>query len=91
LSSTFMDYLLPTSEEVPDIEVGHEITPSPATLLGTKGVGEGGAVGVSGCLLNAIQDALRPLEVDRVRETPLTTERVWQLIQDAKAKRRANV
>ncbi len=57
LATTFMDYLLPTACEVPDIEYGHVETPS-NTAGGFKGMGEGGAIGAPPCIFNAVADAL---------------------------------
>ena len=62
VSTTFMDYLLPTATEVPVIEVGHVETPSPGPG-GYKGVGEGGAIGSAPAVVNAVADALAPLGV----------------------------
>ena len=62
LSTTFMDYLLPTASDVPPIEYGHIETPSPGPG-GHKGVGEGGAIGAPPAVVNAINDALSPLGV----------------------------
>jgi carbon-monoxide dehydrogenase large subunit len=61
LASTMMDYMLPSSAEIPDVRVLHMETPSPYTEFGVKGIGEGGAVGPPAAILSAINDALRPL------------------------------
>jgi carbon-monoxide dehydrogenase large subunit len=82
LSTSFMDYLLPTATDVPDIEVEHTETPSPANIRGIKGMGEGGAIAPPAAVGNAIEDALRPFGV-KVAATPLSPAAVWQLIQDA--------
>jgi carbon-monoxide dehydrogenase large subunit len=58
LSGSFMDYLLPTAGEVPSITVEHLVTPSTVHELGTKGIGEGGTIGATAALANAIADAL---------------------------------
>jgi carbon-monoxide dehydrogenase large subunit len=79
LTSTFMDYLIPSTMEVPNIVVTHQVTPSPFTPLGTKGCGEGGAEGVSAAIASAIEDALDPFGVS-VKETPFTPSRIWELI-----------
>jgi carbon-monoxide dehydrogenase large subunit len=79
LTSTFMDYLIPTTMEVPNIVVGHQVTESPFTPLGTKGCGVGGAEGVSAVLASAIEDALSPFHV-KIRETPFTSDRIWNLL-----------
>jgi aerobic carbon-monoxide dehydrogenase large subunit len=62
LSATFVDYLLPTATEVPPIEFGHIEIPGPG-IGGYKGVGEGGAIGSTPAVINAINDALAPLGV----------------------------
>jgi carbon-monoxide dehydrogenase large subunit len=79
LSGSFMDYLIPTSVEMPPIDMIHLEYPSPRNPLGVKGVGEGGAISPPAAIANAVEDALRPFGVC-IRETPLTPERVLQLI-----------
>jgi carbon-monoxide dehydrogenase large subunit len=79
LSQTMMEYLLPSTEDVPHIEVIHLSTPSPFTESGIKGVGEGGAVGPMAALGNAVTDALAPFGVS-VRALPLTPDRVLALV-----------
>jgi len=83
LSGSFMDFLLPTAAEVPEIEISHLETPSPLNPLGIKGVGEAGAIPVPALLAEAIDDALAPLRV-RVREMPLSPERILELIETAR-------
>lgn len=85
LTSTFMDYLLPSVKEVPEIVLDHIVTPNPFTPLGAKGAGETGMLGPPPALCNAVEDALSPLGV-KVRETPLTPERVLALIEGARGK-----
>jgi len=76
MSASFMDYLLPTSEEVPDLEVLiTEDAPSPLNPLGVKGAGEGGTAGVGAAIANAVSDALGS-EVTRL---PLSPQRVVEL------------
>lgn len=76
LSASFMDYLLPTSEDVPDLEVLiTEDAPSPLNPLGVKGAGEGGTAAVGAAIANAVSDALG-CEVTRL---PLTPQRVVEL------------
>ncbi len=79
LNSTFMDYLLPTVNDMPLIETDPMVTPSPFTPLGAKGGGETGTLGPPAALGNAIEDALTPLRV-KVRERPYSSDRLWQLI-----------
>ena len=84
LSSTFMDYRLPCVEEVPELVLEHIVTPNPFTPLGAKGAGETGMLGPPPALCNAVEDALSPLGV-KIRETPLTPDRILDLIEKAKA------
>jgi carbon-monoxide dehydrogenase large subunit len=60
---------------VPDIRVLHMQTPSPYTEFGMKGLGEGGAVGPPAAIVSAVNDALRPLNVE-IYDLPLTPERI---------------
>lgn len=82
----FWDYLIPQAADVPAIEIGHWVSPSPNTPLGTKGMGEGGPVGVPPAVVAALEDALAPLGV-RVSDLPLTPERVLGLIDAARGRR----
>ncbi|MEN3281816.1 MAG: aerobic carbon-monoxide dehydrogenase large subunit [Solirubrobacteraceae bacterium] len=82
LTRTLTDYQLPNHASVPDIDVFHVETPSPITPLGTKGVGEGGHIGIGAVLVAAVEDALRPLGV-KVLSTPLTPSRVRAMIAGA--------
>jgi carbon-monoxide dehydrogenase large subunit len=70
LSTTFVDYLLPTATEVPEIEYGHVETLGPMPG-GYKGVGEGGAIGAPPAVVNAVNDALAPFDVS-ITQLPLT-------------------
>jgi aerobic carbon-monoxide dehydrogenase large subunit len=74
LAATFLDYLLPTAGDVPDIEYHHIETPA-ATLGGYKGVGEGGAIGAPPAVFNAVADALAQVGA-RITDQPLTPLRV---------------
>jgi CO/xanthine dehydrogenase Mo-binding subunit len=86
LSGSFMDYLLPSVAEVPEVEVMlTEDSPSPLNPLGVKGAGEGGTVAVGATLANAVCDAFDGL-VD-IRQLPLTPELVLKLAHDAKKAR----
>jgi aerobic carbon-monoxide dehydrogenase large subunit len=77
LTGTFMDYLLPTSMEVPGITSGHTVTTSPLNPLGIKGAGEAGAIPVGPLFAQAIEDALgHPFEI---LEIPLSPNRLWEL------------
>jgi len=78
LSTTFMDYLLPTATEIPDIEYVHLETPSPGPG-GYKGVGEGGAIGAPPAVVNAVADALSPFGVTITR-LPLGPSQILELL-----------
>ena len=84
LTGSMQDYALPKAHMVPDIETLSSETPSPHNPLGVKGIGETGTIASTVTIYNAVIDALRPLGVTRL-EMPLTPERVWQAIQDAKS------
>ena len=79
LTTTFMDYLVPTIAEVPVIEHGHVETPGPGPG-GYKGVGEGGAIGAPPAVINAVADALAPFGV-AITRLPLTPAAILELIQ----------
>jgi carbon-monoxide dehydrogenase large subunit len=80
LSATLVEYLLPTAQTTPSIEVHHLQTPSPYTIGGFKGMGEGGAIAPLPALANAVSDALAPLGVS-VDALPLSPDRVRALIE----------
>jgi len=80
----FRDYLVPTPADVPSIEVLHMASPSPFTPLGTKGMGEGGAIGAPAAVVNAVEDALSPLGVT-ISETPVSPDRLLRLIKAARS------
>jgi 2-furoyl-CoA dehydrogenase large subunit len=63
MSQSFMDYLLPSSHEVPKVEIVHHCTPSPFTVLGQKGSGESGYLGAPAAISSAINDAVAPLGI----------------------------
>jgi carbon-monoxide dehydrogenase large subunit len=78
LTTSFMDYLVPTAADIPNLEVGHLETLTPLTVGGVKGMGEGGAIAPPAAIANAVADALAPFGA-KVNALPLTPERVWQL------------
>ncbi|MPZ68197.1 MAG: molybdopterin-dependent oxidoreductase [Actinobacteria bacterium] len=82
LTTSLMDYLPPTMSEMPLIEIEHLVSISDATITGAKGLGEGGAIGAPAAVINAINDALRPLGVV-LNENPATPERVRRHIARA--------
>jgi carbon-monoxide dehydrogenase large subunit len=81
LTTTFLDYLLPTATEVPVIEHAHLETPGPGPG-GYKGVGEGGAIGAPPAVVNAVADALAPFGVT-ITEQPLHPSRIVELLEQA--------
>jgi carbon-monoxide dehydrogenase large subunit len=83
LTTTFMDYLLPTTTEVPDIEVSHIETPASSNPGGYKGMGEGGAIGSHAAVANAVGDALAHLGV-KVTSTPLGPREIYDLVRQAR-------
>ena len=87
LASTFMDYLLPGPTEVPKFRIYHTETLSPHTKFGIKGMGEGGAIAPPAALFNAVNDALRGLDVE-LSETPLTPRRLLTAIERAAMQKR---
>jgi carbon-monoxide dehydrogenase large subunit len=82
VNASFMDYLLPTSLDVPPIVVGHEETPSPLNPLGVKGAGEAGAIPTAALFAQAVEDALPEIPLELL-EIPLSPNRLWELIQEA--------
>ncbi|MEC8725510.1 MAG: xanthine dehydrogenase family protein molybdopterin-binding subunit [Pseudomonadota bacterium] len=70
LAGTFVDYLLPSSHEIPTVTDVEHCTPSPLTSLGQKGSGEGGYLGAPAAVASAVNDALRPLDIE-INELPI--------------------
>lgn len=79
--TAFMDYLVPSAVEMPDLVVEHFESPSPNTPLGIKGVGEGGTVGPAAAIGNALAHALAE-HSPQIRETPLSPAVVRAMIGD---------
>jgi carbon-monoxide dehydrogenase large subunit len=88
LTTSLMDYLMPSAAEVPSIEYGHIETPSPGPG-GFKGVGEGGAIGAPPAVVNAVADALAPFGVD-CTQLPLSPQRIVELLTSSGKKGRAS-
>ena len=80
LTTTFMDYAIPSAAELPSFEASNTETPSPRNPLGAKGIGESGTIGSTSAVHNAVIDALEPYGV-RHLDMPLTPERVWDAIR----------
>ncbi|MCU1498216.1 MAG: cutL [Acidimicrobiales bacterium] len=84
LTSTFADYAVISAAELPMFEGALVETPSPANILGAKGIAESGTIGAPPAVQSAVVDALRPFGV-RDLDLPATPERVWQAIVAARA------
>jgi aerobic carbon-monoxide dehydrogenase large subunit len=80
LTGSLMDYALPRAENTPDLALGTIETPSPVAPLGVKGIGELPTLAAPVAVANAVMDALAPLGVRDI-DTPLTPEKIWQVIQ----------
>jgi aerobic carbon-monoxide dehydrogenase large subunit len=75
-TTSYLDYALPSSVEVPPVELVHLYTPSPLNPLGVKGAGEGGTIPVPATIANAVEDALRPFGA-RITNLPLTPAKIF--------------
>ena len=84
LSGTFMDYLIPSAHEVPDVAIVDHCTPSPLTAFGQKGSGEAGYLGAPAAISCAVNDALAPLGLS-IAELPMTPGLLGDLIAGAAA------
>jgi CO/xanthine dehydrogenase Mo-binding subunit len=82
VNASLMDYLLPTSLDVPPIIVGHEETRSPLNPLGVKGAGEAGAIPTGALFAQAVENALPEIPLELL-EIPLSPDRLWHLIREA--------
>jgi carbon-monoxide dehydrogenase large subunit len=77
VTSSFIDYLMPSSVTLPAFELEGTVTPTPTNPLGAKGIGEAGAIGSTPAVLNAVCDALQTDDI----QIPLTPEKVWSRIR----------
>jgi aerobic carbon-monoxide dehydrogenase large subunit len=80
----FATYLLPSMLDLPDYKLDHIISPNPFTPGGYKGAGETGTVSPVPCLVNAVEDALRPEGLDVYKRLPLMSVNVWHELQRAR-------
>ncbi|RXH07756.1 xanthine dehydrogenase family protein molybdopterin-binding subunit [Bradyrhizobium guangzhouense] len=85
ITGSLMDYALPRAEDVPNMTVGDHPVPATTNPLGSKGCGEAGCAGSLSTVVNAVLDALSDYGIKHI-DMPLTPERVWRAIQDAKGK-----
>jgi carbon-monoxide dehydrogenase large subunit len=80
LNGNMADYLVPMASEMPDMDIGHVVSPTADSELGAKGAGEAGTAGAPAAVMNAINDALRPLKAKLLTEMPFTPERILKAL-----------
>ncbi len=85
IAQSFMDYLLPSAHEVPEVEIVHHETPSPHTVFGQKGSGESGYLGAPAAIASAVNDALAPLGL-KVDSLPIKITQLGDMIAQARGK-----
>jgi carbon-monoxide dehydrogenase large subunit len=84
LSSTLLDYLVPLATDLPaELTLDHIESPSPRTVLGSKGVGEGGTIGAFAAVANAVADAVAPLGVT-LTDLPYSPDAIFNAIEAAR-------
>ncbi|HEY4164346.1 MAG TPA: molybdopterin cofactor-binding domain-containing protein, partial [Dongiaceae bacterium] len=88
LTGSYMDYAMPRADDLPNFQVANNVTLCTHNPLGSKGVGEVGAIGSPPAVINAVLDALRPLGVEDIT-MPASPHRVWEAIQAASKKKAA--
>lgn len=80
LSRSFMDYLLPSATEAPEVEVDYLLSPAPDNPGGYKGLGEGGTIAAPAAIVNAVEDALEPMRAT-IPDAPLSPYMVWRSLR----------
>jgi carbon-monoxide dehydrogenase large subunit len=80
LNGNMADYLVPMAVELPDIDCGHVVSPTADSELGAKGAGEAGTAGAPACIMNAINDALRPLGAAPLTDMPFTPGKILKAL-----------
>ena len=85
LSGSLMDYLYPSTTEVPEMEIAHIETPSVVTEGGIKGMGESGNIAAGAACLNAIADAISVFRKVEITKTPIGPNEVLELIRQARS------
>lgn len=86
LNASLMDYLLPTALDVPRMEIGHHVTPSPLNPLGVKGAGEAGAIPTGPLFVQAVEDALKGMVDLEIKRVPLSPSILWSMTEAEKSK-----
>jgi len=83
LTATLVDYLVPSAADLPHLESGRVVTPTPVNTLGAQGIGESGSVGAPPAVVNAVVDALRAggADIDHI-DMPVTPEKVWSVLRE---------
>jgi carbon-monoxide dehydrogenase large subunit len=89
VTTSFLDYPIPSARELPRIRLYDQQTPSPLNPLGVKGAGEAGTLGVPAVIVSAVEDALRPHGV-RIDTCPLSPGLLGDLISDARTEARTD-
>lgn len=82
MATSYLDYVIPLSEDVPDITIEHHVTPSPIITGGFKGVGESGIQPPPATVANAVANAVPEIAAG-LTATPLSPSRIWTLLEDA--------
>jgi carbon-monoxide dehydrogenase large subunit len=85
LTGSFMDYAMPRAEDAPSFVFIDRGTPATTNVLGVKGCGEAGCAGALPSVMGAVADALSPFGVRHV-EMPATPQKIWRIIQEARAR-----
>ena len=83
-TGSFMDYGMPFADDMPELILDTQETPSPTNPLGVKGVGELPTVGAPAAVSNAVVDALSHLGVRHI-DTPFTPEKIWRVLREARS------
>lgn len=83
VNDRFKTYLMQRASDLPAIDIAHMETPSPFTLMGVKGAGEAGVGGAQSAIVNAVNDAIRPLGA-RVDQSPVNAPTVLRALLDAR-------
>jgi aerobic carbon-monoxide dehydrogenase large subunit len=79
LNASLADYLIPSAMEVPRIEIGHEVTPSPLNPMGSKGAGEAGTIPVPALFAQALENALYDYDIE-ILEMPMSPNQLYELV-----------
>jgi carbon-monoxide dehydrogenase large subunit len=80
LTTSLLDYAVPSAAELPSFDVHHTVTTTPSNPLGAKGIGESGTTGATAAVWNAVVDALSPYGITHL-DPPFTPQRVWDAIR----------